>query len=140
MLVEKKTEELEGLGSDHGVKLSKMNQRHNEEMTKLKQVQIIEAKSMACRHDKEIEETTMGQADEHKNYIAIHTETLDLHATELESLKEELLQLKNEQVSSAMNVHNMSCLCCMILSFSMSNCKRLALIFQISYKQSSVSL
>ena len=105
MLIEKKTEELEGLSSDHGVKLSKMMERHKEVMTKLKQHQIIEANSMACRHDKELEETTMGQADEHKNSIAIHTEVLDIHATELESLKDELLQLKNKQVSSAIKVH-----------------------------------
>lgn len=108
MLIEKKTEELEGLRNDHGVELSKMKQRHKEETTKLKQVQIIEAKSMACRHDKEIEKTIMSQADEQKNYVAIHTEALDHHATALESLKEELLRLKNEQVSSAINVHNMS--------------------------------
>ena len=140
MLIEKKTEELEGLGNDHGVELSKMKQRHNEEMAKLKQVQIIEAKSMACRHGKEIEKTTICQADEQKNYVTIHAKALDLHATALGSLKEEFIQLKNKQVSSAINVHIMSCLCCIILSFSMSNCKRLALIFQISYKQSSISL
>ncbi len=84
MLIEKNTEELEGLSSDHGMELSKMMERHKEVMTKLKQRQVIKANSMACRHDKELKETTMGQADEHKNSIAIHTEVLDIHAKEIE--------------------------------------------------------
>lgn len=105
VLVEQKKVQMDGLEDDHQVSLANMTEHHEKKMIKTKECQAMEMKSMASRHASDLEETAVLQDEEHKNLIENHAQVQGLHAAELKSLKQELLQLKTKQVSSAAKMY-----------------------------------
>ena len=108
VLIEQKKVQMDGLEDDHQVSMAKMNEHHEKEMIKTNECQAMEMKSMVSRHASDLKATAVIQDKERKNLIENHAQVQGLHAAELKSLKQELLQLKTKQVSSATKMYNCS--------------------------------